>query len=57
MALDAWLPIGFKLPDGARTRIALFGASNWQIMETDGDGRALVAHEDLATRWVDSRLI
>ena len=57
MALDAWLPIGFRLPDGAKVRIALFGGPNWQILETQGDGRALVAHEDLATRWLDSGLI
>lgn len=24
MAIDSWLPIGFKLPDGAKTRVALF---------------------------------
>ena len=42
MALDAWLPIGFRLPDGAKVRIALFGGPNWQILETQGDGRALV---------------
>jgi cell division protease FtsH len=57
MALDTWLPIGFRLPDGAKTRAALFGGANWQILETQGDGRALVAHEDLGTRWLDSGLI
>lgn len=57
MALDAWLPKGFRLPDGAKTRAALFGGANWQILETQGDGRALVAHEDLGARWLDSGLI
>lgn len=57
MALDAWLPVGFTLPDGARSRVALFGGTNWQVLETQGDGRALVAHEDLWTRWSDSGLI
>ena len=57
MALDAWLPIGFRLPDGAKTRAALFGGANWQILETQGDGRALVAHEDLGARWLESSLI
>lgn len=57
MTLDAWLPIGFKLPDGATLRVALFGGTNWQILETQGDGRALVAHDDLGTRWLDSGLI
>ena len=47
MAIDSWLPIGFKLPDGAKTRVALFEGANWQILETQGAGRALVAHDDL----------
>jgi AAA+ superfamily predicted ATPase len=54
MAIDSWLPIGFKLPDGAKTRVALFEGANWQILETQGSGRALVAMDDLAKRWVDS---
>lgn len=54
MAIDSWLPIGFKLPDGAKTRVALFEGANWQILETQGAGRALVALDDLAKRWVDS---
>ena len=54
MAIDSWLPIGFKLPDGAKTRVALFAGVNWQILETQGAGRALVALDDLAKRWVDS---
>ncbi len=57
MALDAWLPIGFRLPDGAKTRAALFGDQNWQILETQGDGRALVVLEDLSARWLDAGLI
>lgn len=57
MALDAWLPIGFRLPDGAKTRAALFGGQNWQILETQGDGRALVALEDLSARWLDAGLV
>jgi cell division protease FtsH len=36
MALDAWLPIGFKLPDGAKVRTALFEGADWQIYETMG---------------------
>lgn len=54
MAIDSWLPIGFKLPDGAKTRVALFEGPNWQILETQGAGRALVALDDLAKRWFDS---
>ena len=57
MALDAWLPIGFTLPDGAKARVALFEGADWQILETQGGGRALVVREALAQHWVDAGLI
>ncbi|TFI47077.1 ATP-binding protein [Diaphorobacter sp. DS2] len=57
MALDAWLPIGFKLPDGAKARVALFEGADWQILETQGGGRALVVHDTLVQHWLDARLI
>lgn len=57
MALDAWLPVGYKLPDGAKARFAMFEGTNWQIFETGGNGRALVAHDELARRWMDTGLI
>lgn len=57
MALDAWLPIGFKLPDGAKVRAALFDGVDWQIYETMGGGRALVVLDTLAQHWLDAGLI
>lgn len=54
MAIDSWLPIGFKLPDGAKTRVALFEGAHWQILETQGNGRALIALDDLAKKWINS---
>lgn len=57
MPLDAWLPIGFKLPDGAKVRAALFEGTDWQIYETMGGGRALVALDTLAQHWLDAGLI
>jgi len=57
MALDAWLPIGFKLPDGAKARVALFEGADWQILETQGSGRALVVYDTLVQRWLDAGLI
>ena len=57
MAFDAWLPIGFKLPDGAKTRVALFEGANWQILETPGGGRALIVQDDLAQRWIEAGLV
>lgn len=57
MALDAWLPIGFKLPDGAKARIALYEGADWQVYETQGGGRALVVHDELGARWQEAGLI
>ena len=57
MALDAWLPIGFKLPDGAKVRAVLFEGSDWQIYETMGGGRALVARDALVQHWLESGLV
>src|SRR5258705_9116554 len=57
MTRDFWLPIGYKLPDGTTTRSALFEGPNWQILETLGNGRALVVRDKLAHRWLDSGLL
>ena len=57
MALEAWLPVGFQLPDSARVRIALFEGAEWQICETMGGGQALVAQNALAQRWIGAGLI
>lgn len=57
MTLDAWLPVGHKLPDGAKSVIALFGGTGWQIIETKGDGRALLVRDELANRWVSTGLL
>lgn len=57
MAVEAWLPVGFELPGGARSRMALHEGAGWQILETKGRDRALVAQEELADRWLVSGLI
>jgi cell division protease FtsH len=57
MALDAWLPVGYRLPDGTVSRLALFEGTDWQILEIQGNGRALVAHDMLAQRWLTAGLI
>lgn len=54
---EAWLPIGFKMPDGARTRTVLHAGRDWQILESLGGGRTLVADERLVQRWLDDGLI
>ncbi len=57
MVLEAWLPIGFQLPDGSKTRVALFESVHWQILETLGGGRALVSRDELISRWTDAGLV
>ena len=57
MPLDSWLPVGYRLPDGIKVRAALFGGGNWQIYQSQGVGRSLVAQEELACRWIDAGLI
>lgn len=57
MAIDAWLPVGYTLPDGAKTRVALFEGASWQILETFGFGRALLVHDELAHRWIKTGLM
>lgn len=53
MAVDAWLPIGFKTPDGEQARVAIFEGPDWQIYSSVGGGRILVAKASLAKRWVN----
>ncbi|PWY53883.1 ATP-binding protein [Legionella qingyii] len=57
MAINAWLPIGYKLPDGAIARIAIFEGIDWQIIEVLSGGRALIAHDKLTQQWISSGLI
>lgn len=57
MVRDAWLPIGFSLPDGSKTKTVVHEGANWQIVTTGDGGRALIAREELANRWIDSGLI
>jgi cell division protease FtsH len=57
MVLDTWLPVGFALPDGSRSRVALHEGAGWQILETQGGGRALIAQDALAQRWIEAGLL
>ncbi|MEX8516929.1 MAG: ATP-binding protein [Leptothrix sp. (in: b-proteobacteria)] len=57
MAIETWLPFGYKLPDDAVCRRARHGDVSWQIVDTDGGGRALLINGDLYERWLRLRLI
>lgn len=56
MAIDAWLPNGYSLPDGARVRTPKFEGTDWQIYETAGSGHALIVKTELAERWLSTGL-
>jgi len=55
--LESWLPVGFSLPNGARTRLALQAGTSWQIVETATKDRALIVTQDLATLWGNAGLV
>lgn len=57
MVLDAWLPVGFELPDGTTIRRPLFEGQAWQIVETEGSGRTLLVRDGLEERWTDLGLV
>ncbi len=57
MAIETWLPFGYELPDGAVCRRARHGDSFWQIVDTDGGGRALIVKGDIQSRWINLGLI
>lgn len=57
MAPEAWLPVGYVLPDQANCRLVLYEGAGWQILETQGGGRALLVCDTLFSRWVQLRLL
>lgn len=54
MAIDAWLPNGYRFPDGARSRVAIAAGLQWQILHTQDNGKVLVSTEELTQRWIKS---
>ncbi len=54
MVIDAWLPNGYRFPDGEKARIAVYEGSGWQILEAQENGKILVASDELTRRWVTS---
>lgn len=51
MANDVWLPKGYLLPDGSKTRSLLHFGDNWQIFETNGASNILLVRPELADNW------
>jgi len=57
MALDSWLPINFKFPDGTKSGKPNHGGVDWQIVDIEGGGQALLASKSIQARWLSSELI
>lgn len=57
MAIEAWLPVGFELPDGARCGKPLHEGQGWQIVAASGGGRALLASAELHRKWLGTGVI
>jgi len=51
MPKDAWLPKGYRLPDGTEIKSFLFSGQEWQIFSIQGAGNLLVARFELAQKW------
>src|SRR4051812_37362978 len=57
MAFDAWLPIGFILPDGQRAGAVINAGQDWQILITDNKLRTLIVKPVLSDLWIQSKLL
>lgn len=53
MTNNLWLPKGYELPDGSKTRSLLYSGDEWQIFDTNGPNNILVTHPELMRRWND----
>lgn len=57
MLVDAWLPIGYELPDNEQARRTLSSGVNWQILETNKGHFALLTKDSLHHKWIESGLL
>lgn len=57
MIRDAWLPVGHSLPDGKHMQSVFDAGAEWQILECEGNVRALVVERALFDRWITSKLV
>lgn len=57
MPMDAWLPVGYRLPDGSAPKNVLFEGSGWQVLADQRGGCILVCSAELHARWVQSSLV
>ena len=56
-AIESWLPSGLTLPDGALAARPTHEGADWQLINTQGGGKALLARESLHTKWIATNLV
>jgi hypothetical protein len=57
MAIDSWLPFNFEFPDGSKCGKPNHGGVDWQLVDIDGGGQALIAMKSIHEKWISSLLI
>ncbi len=57
MIVDAWLPIGYVLPDGGRMLSVLESGAEWQVLECEQNKRAVAVEMPLFNKWVARKLV
>jgi cell division protease FtsH len=57
MAVDSWMPIGYRFSDNVEIRQALFDGGDWQIYKSLNNLFILVVKERILERWAKSNLV
>lgn len=57
MAVDPWLPVGFEVERGVKAGRVLHSGSDWQIIDVQGQGRALLMRSQVELRWREEGLL
>jgi hypothetical protein len=57
MTIDNWLPINYKFPDGTKSGKPNHFGVDWQLINIEGGGQALIAKKSIHDKWISSRLI
>jgi hypothetical protein len=55
--IDPWLPVGLALHEGQRIRLPSAEGADWQIVDLEAGGSALIVRGDLLRRWESSQLV
>jgi len=57
MTIDSWLPFNFRLPDGSKCGKPSHVGVDWQLIDVEGGGQALIAMRSIYEKWISSGLI